>query len=196
MIYAMNPDAAARPGPRQRLLDAADHLFYEEGVCSVGVDRLLKESDVARASLYSAYGSKDELLRAYLQHRSQSWQAAVAETLPKRWNTARERIIGIFEMLTEWFEAPGYHGCPFINASAEAAPSLTIQDVRDEHRAWVRSLFVELTRQAGAVEPEAVASQLVLLYDGSMAGAQLDRSAEPGRAAQTAAAILLDAALR
>ena len=119
----VNPTTPERPSPRERLLQAADHLFYEEGVSSVGIDRILKESDVARASLYSTYGSKDQLLRAYLQNRSHGWQAVVAEALPTRWDTARDRIVGIFEMLTEWFEAPGYHGCPFINASAEAAPS-------------------------------------------------------------------------
>ena len=136
----VNPTTPERPSPRERLLQAADRLFYEEGVYSVGVDRILKESDVARASLYSTYGSKDQLLRAYLQNRSDGWQALVAEALPARWDTACERIVGIFEMLTEWFEAPGYHGCPFINASAEAASNVVIQDVRDDHRAWVRDL--------------------------------------------------------
>ena len=191
----VNPTAPERPSPRERLLQAADRLFYEEGVYSVGVDRILKESDVARASLYSTYGSKDQLLRAYLQNRSHGWQALVAETLPTRWGTARDRIVGIFEMLTEWFEAPGYHGCPFINASAEAGSNLAIQDVRDEHRAWVRALFTGLARDAGARDPEALSAQLVLLYDGSMAGAQLDRSAEPGRAARSAASTLLNSAL-
>jgi AcrR family transcriptional regulator len=195
MMDLVNPTTPERPSPRERLLQAADHLFYAEGVYSVGVDRILKESDVARASLYSTYGSKDQLLRAYLHNRSHGWQAAVAEALPTRWDTARERIVGIFEMLTEWFEAPGYHGCPFINASAEAASNLAIQDVRDDHRAWVRALFTGLARDAGARDPEALSAQLVLLYDGSMAGAQLDRSAEPGRAAQSAARTLLDSAL-
>ena len=191
----VNPTAPERPSPRERLLQAADRLFYEEGVYSVGVDRILKESDVARASLYSTYGSKDQLLRAYLQNRSHGWQALVAETLPTRWGTARDRIVGIFEMLTEWFEAPGYHGCPFINASAEAGSNVVIQDVRDDHRAWVRTLFAGLARDAGARDPDALSAQLVLLYDGSMAGAQLDRSAEPGRAARSAASTLLNSAL-
>jgi AcrR family transcriptional regulator len=195
MMDLVHPTTPERPSPRERLLQAADRLFYEEGVSSVGVDRILKESDVARASLYSTYGSKDQLLRAYLQNRSHGWQAVVAEALPTRWGTARDRIVGIFEMLTEWFQAPGYHGCPFINASAEAAPSSAIQDVRDDHRAWVRALFTGLARDAGAHDPEALSAQLVLLYDGSMAGAQLDRSAEPGRAAQAATAVLLQAAL-
>ena len=191
----VSPAAPERPSPRERLLQAADRLFYEEGVHSVGVDRILRDADVARASLYSTYGSKDQLLRAYLQNRSHGWQALVAEALPTRWDTARDRIVGIFEMLTEWFAAPGYHGCPFINASAEAGSNLAIQDVRDDHRAWVRAVFTGLARDAGARDPEALSAQLVLLYDGSMAGAQLDRSAEPGRAAQRAAATLLSAAL-
>src|SRR5262245_29799157 len=101
-----------RPAPRERLLDAADALFYGEGICSVGVDRVLKEADVARASLYTTFGSKDELVRAYLQGRSDRWQAAVAEVLPSRWDNPRDRIVGVFALLTEWFAAPGYNGCP------------------------------------------------------------------------------------
>ena len=189
----MPSHAGHRQAPRERLLEAADRLFYEDGVCTVGVDRILKEADVARASLYTTYGSKDELLRAYLQRRSENWQAHVAETLPTRWKTPRERILGIFQMLTEWFEAPGYHGCPFINASAETAAESAIQSVRDAHRAWVRDLFTDLSRETGAADPEAVSAQLVLLYDGSMVGAQLDHSPRPGVAAQQAAAAILPA---
>jgi AcrR family transcriptional regulator len=188
------PPAADRSAPRERLLAAADELFYEEGICSVGVDKILKRADVARASLYTSYGSKEELVMAYLQQRSEAWQAQVAEVLPTRWRTPRTRILGIFELLTEWFAIPGYHGCPFINASAETPNDPAVQEVRDRHRAWVRALFADLAREAGARDPDALSAQLVLLYDGSMVGAQLDRSAAPGGAAQRAAAALVDAA--
>jgi AcrR family transcriptional regulator len=183
-----------RPAPRERLLAAADELFYEEGICSVGVDRLLGRADVARASLYSTFGSKDELVRAYLQGRSDGWQAVVAEVLPTRWDHPRDRIVGIFELLTEWFATPGYRGCPFINASAEEPASTVVEDVRDRHRSWVRALFTGLGREAGARDPEALCAQLVLLYDGAMVGAQLDRTAAPGAAAAAAAVALLAAA--
>ena len=149
---------------------------------------------MARASLYTTYGSKEELVRAYLQDRSDGWQALVAEVFPPR-GTPRERIVGVFALLTEWFATPGYHGCPFINASAEAAAGAAVEDVRDRHRAWVRELFSGLAREAGAPNPEALSAQLVLLYDGSMIGAQLDRSTAPGAAAQAAAAALIDSAL-
>jgi AcrR family transcriptional regulator len=190
------PVMAHRPAPRERLLDAADHLFYEQGICSVGIDCVLDEAGVARASLYRAYGSKDGLVRSYLARRSANWQATVAELLPTRWATPAERIVGIFELLTEWFQAPGYNGCPFINASAEAAPSGAVAEVRDVHRAWVRELFAGLARDAGAADPDALSAQLVLLYDGSMVGAQLDASAAPGVSAQRAAQGLVELAIR
>jgi AcrR family transcriptional regulator len=174
------------------LLAAADELFYADGVCTVGVDRILAKADVARASLYTAYGSKAELVRTYLQGRSDGWQGMVAEVLPKQWVTPRDRILGVFSLLTDWFAEPGYRGCPFINASAEGEVSVAVAGVRDRHRAWVRDLFSGLGREAGASDPEGLSAQLVLLYDGSMVGAQLDHSAAPGRAARAAASSLLD----
>ncbi len=176
------------------MLAAADRLFYEEGVCTVGVDRVLQEAGVARASLYSTYGSKDELIRAYLEGRNENWQALVAEALRSRWDNPRDKILGIFELMTEWFASPGYHGCPFINASAETVATDAVSDVCDRHRAWLRELFSRLGREAGAEDPEALSAQLVLLSDGSRVGAQLDRSPTPGRVAQAAAATLIDAA--
>jgi hypothetical protein len=94
--------------------------------------------------------------------------------------------------MTEWFATPGYNGCPFINASAEAAASDAVGEVRDQHRAWVRELFASLARDAGTADPDALSAQLVLLYDGPMVGAQPDPSAAAGDAAQAAAAALVD----
>jgi AcrR family transcriptional regulator len=185
---------ADRPAPRERLLAAADRLFYSDGICSVGVDRVLREADAARASLYTAFGSKEELVKAYLERRSRVWREHVEATLPRRWNTPRERVLGVFTMLGEWFVAPDYHGCPFINASAEARPGGAVEAVTDRHRAWIRDLFAGLASEAGADDPAAVSAQLILLYDGAMIGAQLDRSAAPAQAAAVAAAIVLDAA--
>jgi AcrR family transcriptional regulator len=191
----MPSSATDRPAPRERLLAAADELFYAEGVCSVGVDRILKQADVARASLYSSFGSKEELVKAYLRARSETWRGIVGAELPRRWTTPRDRVVGVFALLAESFEQPGYHGCPWINASAEAITEEAIAPLRDEHRAWVRDLFAGLLREAGAGRAATtVADQLVLLYDGALVGAQLDDGAGPGRAAQAAAAALLDAA--
>jgi AcrR family transcriptional regulator len=183
-----------RPPPRQRLLDAADELFYAEGVQSIGIDRVIAQAGVAKASLYSAFGSKDALVEAYLGGRSAAWRAHVDRELSVRWSTAEERLLGVFDLLGEWFASPGYHGCPFINANAEARPGSGIETVSDEHRAWVRSLFAALAGRAGARDPDALAHRLALLYDGSMVAAQLDRDPGAGAVAREAAAALLVAA--
>src|SRR5258708_40053756 len=101
-----------RPSPRDRLLKAADELFYAEGVHSVGIDRVIERADVARASLYSNFGSKDELIRAYLERRmeisKERLRAAVeAHTDP------RERPLSVFGAQAAVFARPVYHVYPF-----------------------------------------------------------------------------------
>jgi AcrR family transcriptional regulator len=78
-----------RPSPRERLLKAADELFYAEGINSVGIDRVIDRADVARASLYSTFGSKDELIRGYLEHRMEIIKAGCGP--PPRRTTIRAR---------------------------------------------------------------------------------------------------------
>src|SRR5438067_5940045 len=110
-----------KPSPRERLLAAAAALFYAEGVHTVGIDRVIARAGVAKATLYSAFGSKDGLIRAYLDRRRE----AMAERLTRqlaRYDTPRERMLGVFEALGRSFALPGFHGCPFQNATAEEQP--------------------------------------------------------------------------
>jgi AcrR family transcriptional regulator len=184
-----------RPAARDRLLRAADQLFYEEGVCSVGIDRVIAEAGVAKGSLYYVFGSKDELVRAYLGGRSEQWRAHMAHELDARYTTARERLVGVFAVLTEGCAAPGFRGCPYINASAEARPRGVVEEATDAHRAWVRELLSALAREAGCADPDALAAQLTLLYDGAMVAAQLDHDPASALPARDAAEALVRAAL-
>ena len=184
-----------RQAARDRLLRAADQLFYEEGVYSVGIDRVIAEAGVAKGSLYYVFGSKDELVRAYLGGRSEQWRVHMAHELDARYTTARDRLVGVFEVLAEGCAAPGFRGCPFINASAEARPGGVVQEATDSHRAWVRELLSALAREAGAVDPDGLAAQLTLLYDGAMVAAQLDHDPAAALPARDAAEALVSAAL-
>src|ERR1700742_835024 len=105
------------PSPRERLLSAADELFYDEGVHSVGIDRVIERAGVAKASLYSAFGSKDELVRAYLELREAGRRQRISERIAKH-EAPRDRILAVFDLLGEQAALPGYRGCAFINASA------------------------------------------------------------------------------
>src|SRR5712691_3015747 len=110
-----------RRSARERLLAAADELFYEEGVHTVGIDRVIEHAGVAKATLYSAFGSKDELIRAYLTRRHQVWRERVAAKL-ETYDASRDRLLGVFDWLSEASAHPGFHGCAFMNASAEDRP--------------------------------------------------------------------------
>ena len=187
----MSTSTARRPSARERLLDAADELFYEEGIHIVGIDRVIEKAGVAKASLYSTFGSKDELVRAYLNRKYEQRRTRITEWLT-RYSTPRGRLLGVFDALGDSIAQPGYHGCAFANASAESSPGSVAEQVTQEYRAWTRDLFTELARDAGAADPATLAAQLHLLYDGVNWAARIDRDLAAASRAQAAAAALLD----
>ena len=178
---------------RERLLNAATELFYAEGVHTVGIDRVIEHAGVAKATLYSAFGSKDELIRAYLTRRYEGWQARMTEVLAG-YETPRDRLLGVFDWMGEVLRHPDFHGCAFMNATAEDRPGGPTQGPADTYRASVRSMFRDLAEAAGAADPDHLASQLTLLYDGAMVAARMDRNPETAVTAREVAAALLDAA--
>src|ERR1700712_1765696 len=101
---------------RDRLPAPADELFYAEGVHTVGIDRIIERAGVAKASLYSTFGSKDELVRAYLEGRHKIRRERLLTGL-ERFDTPRDRLLGVFDVLSELAARPGFRGCAFYNAN-------------------------------------------------------------------------------
>jgi AcrR family transcriptional regulator len=186
----------ARPSARDRLLAAADELFYREGVHVVGIDRVIEHAGVAKATLYNTFGSKDELIRAYLRGRHQAIERRITQGLAA-YGTPREKILGVYDVQGARLAEPDYRGCPFMSATAEAGSGgAAAVAAADDYRAWVRGLFTDLARQAGAADPEALGRQLHAIYDGVAIAARMDRDASAALATGRAlAATLLDAAL-
>ena len=167
------PPQVPPPSPRERLLKAADELFYAEGVNSVGIDRVIERADVARASLYSTFGSKDELIRAYLEHRMEISKSRLRAAVEAH-DDPRERLLGVFGVQAALFARPDYHGCAFNRATAEAQPGSAAYEVPRAYRRWLRGFLRDLAAAAGAPDPDTLASQIQLLYDGAMMAASLD----------------------
>lgn len=176
---------------RERLLAAADKLFYEEGVNLVGIDRVIEQAGVAKASLYDCFGSKEELIRSYLQQRHEERQARVLERV-SRYANPREKILAVFDSMAEVAAKPGFRGCAFARASAEARPGSSVKAMCDTSRAWNLELFANLAKQAGAADPDRVAQQLMLIYDGASVSAHVDRNSSAMAAARSMAEMLLD----
>jgi AcrR family transcriptional regulator len=178
---------------RERLLEAANELFYAEGVHTVGVDRVIEKAGVAKASLYNTFGSKDELVRAYLEGRHARMAARITRHVDQH-ETARGKLLAVFEAQGELFAEPGFRGCAFARATAEAH-STVVDQAADGYRAWVRSLLTGLARQAGAPDPDLLGLQLHMIYDGASQSARMDHAPAAAAAARAAAGALLDAAL-
>jgi AcrR family transcriptional regulator len=189
----MAAKSQAKPSARERLLAAANELFYAEGVHTVGIDRIIEQAGVAKASLYNTFGSKDELVHAYLDSRHAETAGRITRALG-RYGTPRDRLLGVFDAQGELFAEPGFRGCAFVSASSES-PSDVVEKAAADYRGWVRGLFTGLAREADVPDPEGLARQLQLLYDGAGLSARMDHDPSAAMAARTAAAALLDAAL-
>jgi len=168
------PHGTRRPSPaRQRLLDAATDLFYREGIHSVGVDRIIEESGVTRATMYKQFEGKEGLVLAYLRGedvglRELFAQAGAASSEP---DVLLELVIaGIEQDIRERHT----RGCPFINAAAEYPGEGPVRELIAEHRVWFRSTLEQLATAAALSDPADVAASLVLLRDAALVGGYLD----------------------
>jgi AcrR family transcriptional regulator len=184
-----------RPSARERLLVAADELFYAEGVHTVGIDRVIEHAGVAKATLYSAFGSKDELVAAYLNRRLDARRRRL-DTKLAGVEDPRERILLVYDALGDAMRENNYRGCPFARASAEARPGTVVTEACDASRTWLRTLFRDLVTELGVADADRLARQLVLLYDGVTNASLLDRDTAAAESARAAAATLLDGAVR
>ncbi|MCX4749841.1 TetR/AcrR family transcriptional regulator [Kitasatospora sp. NBC_01287] len=182
-----------RSPARARVLAAATRLFYAEGIHTVGVDRIVTEAGVTRATFYRHFPGKEELVRSYIQE----WDARIrAEAATATAAAAPAGVLAlVITRLGQEMCGPGFRGCPFINAAAEYPdPANPVARAVAEHRAWLRSLLAELLTGAGAADAERKADILVLLRDGAMVGGALgDPALVARRLAQAVSAVLGEA---
>jgi AcrR family transcriptional regulator len=180
---------------KQRLLQAADELFYNEGIHTVGIDRVIAHAGVAKGSLYYSFTGKDDLVQEYLTHRHGKWAERVTAGIEAH-TDPRARILAVYDVLGTLFAQPDYRGCAFMNATAEAAPDSVEAQAATTFRAWVQDLFLDLASDAAtdadAADPQQLAETLVLLYDGAVATAQMDKAPEAARTARRTAELILD----
>ncbi|AEI08862.1 TetR DNA-binding transcription regulator [Corynebacterium resistens DSM 45100] len=172
-----------RPGPRQRLLASATHLFTTEGIRVIGIDRILRDADVAKASLYSLFGSKDNLVVAYLEALDEKWRedwTALAEQREK----PEDRIIAFFDLCIKNEPDNNYRGSHFQNAAGEYPRPETESEERIraaamEHRRWCRDTMAGLLTERFGYASLTLADQLMVFLDGGLAGAKMSRTTVP-----------------
>ncbi|MEV6876198.1 helix-turn-helix domain-containing protein [Amycolatopsis sp. NPDC051128] len=159
--------------PKERLLATASRLFYAEGIHAVGVERLVSEAAVTRATFYRHYPTKDDLVAAYLTATSRQIRAAVdAARAGKPPRAALADTLGVVGDATR---GEDFRGCQFLNAAAEYPdPGHRVRQVIDDHRDWFFGVLREQAAALGHPDPDHAARVLVLLRDGALHGGELD----------------------
>ena len=146
-------------------------LFYDEGIRTVGVDRLISSSSVTKATFYKHYGSKDRLITDYVTYRHRQVAQAVADVAAGT-DDPGEVLEAMIEAIIVAIDSPGFRGCPFINAAAEfPEPTHPVRLAVAEHREWYNGVFELLLRRLGVPLSGERADDLVLARDGAMSGA-------------------------
>lgn len=174
----------------EKLLDAADTLFYERGIQAVGMDAVRAASGLSLKRVYQLFPSKEHLVEAVLRRRDRAVRDGI-EAYTSAPDDPVDRVLAVFDYLYDWFRQPGYRGCAFINSYAElGASSDNVADVVRTHKQALTDHLAELVAAAG--RPPALAAQLAILANGAMVTAAIGGSAEPARQARAAARLLLD----
>ncbi|MCC8393767.1 TetR/AcrR family transcriptional regulator [Paraburkholderia sp. MMS20-SJTR3] len=184
---------------RDRLLDAAEALIYAGGIHATGVDAIVRESGTARKSFYTHFESKDALVAAALERRDERWMNWFIAGTERRGKSARKRLLGMFDVLREWFASADFHGCAFLNAAGEiASADDPIRVVARKHKSrlleFVRAQCDALAAEAAldARRAAPLARQWLVLLDGAIAVALVSGEADAARDAQAVAKSLLD----
>ncbi|HET8643634.1 MAG TPA: TetR/AcrR family transcriptional regulator [Pseudonocardiaceae bacterium] len=179
---------------RERILNTAFRLFYAHGPRGVGIDTVIAESGVAKATLYKHFPRKDDLVLAYLDKVDQGWFGQLRAAARAAGDDPRDQLVGMFDALGNAARRDGFHGCAFINAAAESNCGSDVHARTVEHKNVVRAWVADLARRAGAPDPDRLARQLTLLIDGGLAAGVLDSDPDTPAAAKSAAQALVSAA--
>ena len=188
----VSPSRGRSSPAREAVLEAAVRLFCRDGISATGIEAILAESGVARMTVYNQFGSKEGLVAAALEHEGAAWRAWFFARLAEIPGGPRERLIGIFDLLAEWFVRDDYYGCAFMNAVAEHRNrDKALLQATLSHKSHIIEQIRALAAAAGMGNPDRVAGQIDLLMDGAIIKSMIKKSPEPAREAKEMAVILL-----
>ena len=181
---------------RERILETADELFYREGIHAVGIDTIIEKSGVAKMSLYRSFASKDDLVSAYLQSRSQRYWQWWDGIMARNTNEPRRQLRDLFEAIAVRARRPEFRGCPLLKAAAEfPEEGCRARVVALAHKQELRKRLLKLCRTIGAHQPDVLSNQLLMLIEGAYSTAGILGKRDAVKATAKAAEALIDSAI-
>ena len=199
----MTPTAATTPRAvrtpagqaRDKILATAFRLFYAHGLRAAGIDTIIAESGVAKATFYKYFPAKDDLILAYLEKVDGVWTGQLHAAAEAAGPEPAAQLVGLFDALASACRRDGYRGCAFITAAAESASGTRLHERTVAHKEHVRAWIRDLAFQAGAPDPDRLARSLTLVLAGGLASGVLDADPAAATAARHTAAQLVAAGL-
>ncbi|MFD7661129.1 TetR/AcrR family transcriptional regulator [Streptomyces sp. NPDC059788] len=185
---------AARPPAqaRERILETAYELFSRRGIRAVGVDEVIARSQVAKATLYRNFPSKDALVLAFLQRREQRWTLGYVEAGARlRGADPEERLLAIFDVFDEWFRRPDFDACAFVNVLLEMGPDHPLGQASIGYLENIRAIVRSLAEEAGLTDTDGFARSWHILMKGSIISAA-EGDTEAARRAQDMGRTLIE----
>lgn len=177
---------AERAPMEERIMQAADRLFYRKGIRAVGVDAVAVEAGISKRSLYDTFPSKDALVAAYLRRRIQPF--------PTSDGAPAVQVLDLFDQLHARFMAGDFRGCPFVNAVTELAEDCeAARSIALNYKADRRRHVASLLARAGATDPETLGNQIALLFEGAIASMLVSQDPAVAHQARQAATVLMRA---
>lgn len=189
----MPPDIL--PPIAEHIIDVAGGLFYREGINAVGIDRIIREADVAKATMYRHFESKDDLIAACLTRRHAAVVAALQDGLRRSRAKGIDKVLTIFDLLAVKARSDTFRGCAFMIATAESGGSETVRKIAREHKDAVRAIFSGLLPVTWS-HRDKVSARLNLLYDGALAQILIYQDDGAVRTARDCAKVILEDAAR
>ena len=167
-------DERGTPSVRERILETAATLFYQEGVRAVGVDLVVERSGVAKTSLYRHFATKDDLVVAFLEGEDAEYWSDWDRVAASGKGDADAELQALLRWIARHIVEPKYRGCPFLNVATEfPAPTHPARAVATRNKIELHRRLSVLAKKMGASKPSQLADQLVLLIDGAYVNGQL-----------------------
>ncbi|MER8024842.1 TetR/AcrR family transcriptional regulator [Glutamicibacter protophormiae] len=176
---------------RDRIVRAADRLYYARGTSNVGMDAVRDESGASLKAIYKQFSSKEDLILAVLQYRHDLWTQGVQREAAC-WESPDAKILAVYDFLASWFTEETFRGCGFINAFGElGATSERVAEAVRAHKKSFQDYVTALVEQAGW--PAELGAQLALLAEGAQTTAAISGDISSAETARRAAVILIEA---
>ncbi|WP_308122392.1 TetR/AcrR family transcriptional regulator [Streptomyces sp. TRM70350] len=150
-----------------KILQTASRLFYEQGIRAVGVEAIAEEAGVTKKTLYDRFGSKEDLIVAYLRARDGLWRSTLVKYVNGHDGPPTEKILATFGALREWMRERNLRGCAFINASVELPEGHPGREVARDQKAWLLAYLEGLAAEARVEDPAGLAAQVLILHEGA-----------------------------